>query len=102
MALIKCLDCGREVSSNAPACPGCGSPIASAVHAPHLPGERIPYSDQEVAVMLSKKKATNHLLHFFVFFLTCGLWIFVWPIVALSNTLENNKIDKRISEGRKV
>jgi len=52
--------------------------------------------------MLSKKKATNHLLHFFVFFLTCGLWIFVWPIVALSNTLENNKIDKRISEGRKV
>lgn len=27
MALINCPDCGREVSSNAPACPSCGAPI---------------------------------------------------------------------------
>jgi len=28
MALIKCPDCGRNVSSSAPACPDCGRPIA--------------------------------------------------------------------------
>jgi membrane protein YdbS with pleckstrin-like domain len=33
MALIKCPDCGREVSSAAPACPQCGRPLA-AVSAP--------------------------------------------------------------------
>jgi hypothetical protein len=30
MALTKCLDCGRDVSDQAPACPGCGRPIAAA------------------------------------------------------------------------
>jgi hypothetical protein len=27
MAMIKCPECGRDVSSNAAACPGCGSPV---------------------------------------------------------------------------
>lgn len=27
MALIKCVECGREISSNAAACPNCGSPV---------------------------------------------------------------------------
>jgi hypothetical protein len=27
MALIKCEECGREVSDKAPACPGCGAPV---------------------------------------------------------------------------
>ena len=31
MALTKCPDCGREVSERAPACPGCGAPIAGVV-----------------------------------------------------------------------
>ena len=31
MALIKCPDCGREVSDLAPACPNCGRPIARGV-----------------------------------------------------------------------
>lgn len=29
MALIKCLECGREVSDLASICPGCGAPIAA-------------------------------------------------------------------------
>lgn len=31
MALIKCPECGREVSDKAPACPNCGYPLDSAV-----------------------------------------------------------------------
>ena len=30
MALVKCPDCGRDVSQRAPTCPGCGAPIANA------------------------------------------------------------------------
>ncbi len=29
MALIKCSECGKEVSDKAPACPNCGAPIGS-------------------------------------------------------------------------
>lgn len=34
MALIKCPECGRQVSDKAPTCPGCGSPIDTAVRCP--------------------------------------------------------------------
>ena len=30
MALIKCAECGREISDKATACPGCGAPISAA------------------------------------------------------------------------
>jgi hypothetical protein len=33
LALIKCPDCGRDVSTHAAACPGCGRPIAAAITA---------------------------------------------------------------------
>lgn len=33
MALIKCPECGTEVSDRAPACPNCGAPIAAAAEA---------------------------------------------------------------------
>ena len=29
MALVKCEDCGRDVSDRAPACPNCGAPVSS-------------------------------------------------------------------------
>ena len=29
MALIKCPECGREISDKAPACPHCGTPVAN-------------------------------------------------------------------------
>ena len=28
MALIKCSECGREISDRAEACPGCGAPVS--------------------------------------------------------------------------
>ena len=34
MALIRCPECGREVSDQAPACVGCGRPIAQGIPAP--------------------------------------------------------------------
>ena len=29
MALVKCEDCGRDVSDRAPACPNCGAPVSA-------------------------------------------------------------------------
>jgi predicted RNA-binding Zn-ribbon protein involved in translation (DUF1610 family) len=37
MALIKCSECGKEVSDKATACPNCGAPIGSE-HAPQRRG----------------------------------------------------------------
>ena len=52
--------------------------------------------------MLSRKKKTSHLLHLFLSVITLGLWIVVWIIVALSNNLENTRIDRTISNGKRV
>jgi hypothetical protein len=41
MPLVKCPDCGRDVSDVAPACPGCGRPVsAPAPLAPAAPSQR--------------------------------------------------------------
>jgi hypothetical protein len=37
MALIKCEDCGHDVSERAPACPNCGAPIATAASQADVP-----------------------------------------------------------------
>jgi predicted amidophosphoribosyltransferase len=34
MALVKCPDCGREVSDQAPTCPQCGRPLKAQAAAP--------------------------------------------------------------------
>jgi len=33
--------------------------------------------------VLVRKQVPNHVLHFLITFFTCGLWIFVWPLIAL-------------------
>ena len=30
MAMIKCSECGKDISDKAPACVGCGAPVAQA------------------------------------------------------------------------
>ena len=101
MALINCPDCNKEISDKAPTCPGCGAPISAAAEITPK-GTFIPYSDQQVAVMLSSKKNTSHILHFILSLLTAGVWVIVWIIVALSNNIENGKIDRKIAKGKKI
>jgi len=42
MALIECGECRRQVSNKAPACPGCGAPIAASVPATAAPATSRP------------------------------------------------------------
>ena len=125
MALINCPECSNQVSDKAPACPKCGAPIAalvgSAMPATPSPPDDIvthrrrvyertlalhtgsrPYSDQEVAVMLSQKKKTSHLLHFVLSIFTFGFWAIMWILIAASNGSVNAKIDKKIAKGKRV
>src|SRR5262249_20975531 len=44
MALIRCFECGKEISSLATACPSCGAPQQSAMVPPPLPTEGPPAS----------------------------------------------------------
>lgn len=52
--------------------------------------------DNQIRAMqlLSKKPRTSHLLHLFMCILTVGVWLPVWMIVALSNSLECRRIDR--------
>lgn len=101
MALIQCPDCNKDVSSNAPSCPKCGAPIA-AFSRKSIRRGYAPFSDSEVAVMLSQKNRTNHVLHLLLCIPTFGLWIFIWLLAALLNSMGNSAIDKKIEKGRKI
>lgn len=46
--------------------------------------------------LMSKKKKTNHILHLLLSLITAGLWIPVWILVAVSNGLENTRINRKI------
>ena len=37
MAMVACPECGKQVSSTAPACPGCGAPVAKLVQRRDMP-----------------------------------------------------------------
>ncbi|EGY02165.1 hypothetical protein AZA_27470 [Nitrospirillum viridazoti Y2] len=56
MALIKCGECGRDVSDKAAACPGCGAPIAALAAAADTPIKVSLEGDQFIATraLLSK------------------------------------------------
>ena len=98
MALINCHECSKEISDSASSCPGCGAPIGSTQP---KKGDMVPFTVQEAAVMLSKKKKTSHILHLLLSIITAGIWIIIWIIVALSNSMENSKIDSQIKKGKK-
>jgi len=99
MALIECHECGKEISDSAASCPSCGAPVRVKQH---KKGDAVPYTDQEVAVLLSKKKKTNHTLHLLLSLITVGIWIIIWIIVAASNESVNSGITKQIENGKKI
>ena len=48
--------------------------------------------------LISKRKKTSHLLHLVLSVITGGLWVAVWIICALSNSIENKRIDRLINK----
>jgi hypothetical protein len=71
MALIKCPECGREVSSAASACPACGYPVAARGATPTAPA--VVDSDLLAEVRPSWWQYFWHLFFF---------WLIVPPLIA--------------------
>lgn len=98
MALTQCTECKGSVSDQASSCPHCGAPMGRSVDPKDNPN--LKYSDAEISVLLDKKKKTNHLLHLILCIPTVGLWVIIWILVALSNGMENGRIDRKIARGK--
>ncbi len=64
MALIKCGECGKEISDKAPACPGCGNPI-------HGGGQ----TKEKVVVIEQTSKTWKALQLIFGFMFWAGLFM---------------------------
>lgn len=52
MALIRCPECSREVSSHAPACPGCGYPLKAGAAQDPQPAWKSPGVWSRIATVL--------------------------------------------------
>ena len=70
MSLIKCPECGKEVSTAAAACPSCGYPIAGASSAPRT---GVPSSQILMEVRQSWWAYFWHMVFF---------WLIIPPIIA--------------------
>ena len=54
--------------------------------------------DYEMFIRLSNKKKTSHVLHLILSIISCGLWIPIWLLVVLSNSIENSMTDRKIKK----
>jgi membrane protein YdbS with pleckstrin-like domain len=71
MALIKCPECGREVSSSAPTCPACGYPVAAQPSA-----QPAPVASSNELLDEVRPSWWRYFWHLFFF------WLIVPPIIA--------------------
>ncbi|WP_017516294.1 hypothetical protein ACQCLI_15115 [Pseudomonas nitroreducens] len=54
--------------------------------------------NEQIFVLASQKKNTNHILHLLLCIPTCGLWLIVWAGVAASNRRRNDRIQRQIND----
>lgn len=53
---------------------------------------------QAALLLEMRKKKTSHVLHLLLSIITCGFWVVIWLLCALSNRIENWKIDRQINK----
>ena len=80
MALIKCPECAREVSSHAPACPACGYPLRATGAPPAQPHNALqsPHVWGRVAVALGAWRVTPWITRLIVGLGACVLAYFMF------------------------
>lgn len=84
MALIKCTECGKEVSDKATTCPNCGAPISAPA-----PGEA---ERQKVEVKVTQEKKKGSCLK------TILIVLGVFVVIGVIGSLAGNDDDKKESE----
>jgi len=51
---------------------------------------------ERIMIYELKKEKTNHLLHLFLSFMTGGIWIVAWAVIANENAAKNKKLRNRL------
>lgn len=53
---------------------------------------------QTEAMLIARRAdySTSHLLHLVLSLLTIGLWVPIWILVTVSNSIERRRIDRRL------
>jgi hypothetical protein len=54
--------------------------------------------NEQIFVLVSQKRTTNHILHLLLCVPTFGFWLIIWFIVAISNVSHNDKIQRKIDK----
>lgn len=90
MALIKCPECGREVSDKAPACPHCGYPFSSTVEKDDAQTQDKETIVEEKSI---KKKKKNRIVRIII--VLCII------VGGIGGGLYYNKIQTKIKEDKK-
>jgi Na+-transporting NADH:ubiquinone oxidoreductase subunit NqrC len=54
---------------------------------------------QAAISQLQTRHKTSHVLHLILSICTAGLWIPVWALVALSNSIERAKVVRSVMKG---
>lgn len=54
--------------------------------------------NEQLFVLTTQKKNTNHILHVIMTVLTGGLWLIVWGLTMRSNDSHNKNLDKQINQ----
>ena len=80
MALIRCPECGREISSQAPACPACGYPLQTLKTPPAAPPHALqsPHLWGRVAMVLGAWLVTPWIARLVVALAVCVLAYFMF------------------------
>jgi hypothetical protein len=80
MALVRCPECGREVSSKAPACPSCGYPLQARGAPPAEPQNALqsPHVWGRVALALGAWLVTPWIARLIVALAVCVLAYFMF------------------------
>jgi hypothetical protein len=81
MALIKCRECGREVSTEAAACPGCGAPIKAMA-------EQAAAAEKKTADAANAKKGCLGCFGILILFI---LVVAIWSALSPSETPQPKK-----------
>lgn len=70
MAIVKCGECGREVSNKAQACVGCGAPVAAAAMEAAATGKPVTTTEQ------TSKRFKGHTAGATICLILSTIWLF--------------------------
>lgn len=53
--------------------------------------------NDQLFILASQKRKTNHILHLLLSIFTAGFWIIAWVLIGMNNSMHNGAIDKKMN-----